>query len=150
MTTTWEWCYPIMPPKIGSHSKAAQEVADTIFEDLVRCSSSRQPTFNSCVLALADKPGFAAALGFEEDTSSVDIKTGAQLFEKFETNSINDALISRAEACWWTANNWIDGISPHRRWATKHGFSDSSNWDIAWCPTKRDAIVWEKWVCFVV
>ncbi len=52
-----------------------------------------RPTFESCILGLAAKPGVAAALGFEEDTSSVDIRTGAQLLRNLK-ESVKTTLSS--------------------------------------------------------
>ena len=61
-----------MPPKIGSHSKAARDVADLLFDQLSKVTGSKgQPSFESCVLAFVDKPGIATALGFPDDTNSV-------------------------------------------------------------------------------
>jgi len=54
-----------MPLKIGSHSKAAEDVADAVFDHLRKCTGSTgQPTFEYCILAFVDKPGVAKALGF--------------------------------------------------------------------------------------
>jgi hypothetical protein len=69
-----------MPPKIGSHSKAAEDVADLLFDQLSKVTGSKgQPSFESCVLAFVDKPGIATALGFPDDTNSVDIQNGARI-----------------------------------------------------------------------
>ena len=74
-----------MPPKIGSHSKAAEDVADSLFDHLRKCTGSTgQPTFESCILAFVDKPGVAKALGFAIETTSVDIVNGAHVLRNIK------------------------------------------------------------------
>lgn len=67
-----------MPPKIGSHSKEAQHVADGMY-DYLTANTTDGASFSSAVLAFADKPGVVEALGFPKGAHSVDVVTGASL-----------------------------------------------------------------------
>ena len=70
--------YSLMPPPIGTHSKASQAVASKMYE-IFRDSIGDGCTAEQAVAAFVDMPGVSAALGFAAGTPACDVKTGAQL-----------------------------------------------------------------------
>jgi len=103
-----------MPPKMGTHSTAAQKVGDAMFEYLCEATgSASQPTFGASVLAFADKPGVSDALGFSEATPSIDIVTGASLLSNMKETFTNGPLPWNvwSSACRTAKNCRIHGIN---------------------------------------
>ena len=80
-----------MPPKRGTHSEAAQTVANATYHFLSgRCGRQGQPSFGSSVLAFADMPGITEALGFENGITSADVVVGAKLLNNIKGSFQNE------------------------------------------------------------
>ena len=77
------WTQGDMPPKIGRLGATAEQRNKLMTVSSLTWRPLKVWTVIYFLIlyfvSLAEKPGVAAALGFEEDTSSVDIRTGAQL-----------------------------------------------------------------------
>ena len=85
----------LMPPKRGTHSEAAQTVANATYHFLSgRCGRQGQPSFGSSVLAFADMPGITEALGFENGITSADVVVGENCSITSKVHSKTSSLVT--------------------------------------------------------
>ena len=72
-----------MPPPVGKHARAPQDVAARM-HNLVVEQTGEGCTIEQAVAAFVDLPGISSALGFREGTAACDIRTGARLLSNMQ------------------------------------------------------------------